>query len=155
MLWQRRDLRYLLNLIDHLPRDSFFSEAVAQDEDHARMLLAHPSSRGSTAYAPPLSTWSPEVELLTSILDAVQTAGIMSANVQGAKLPAPKPAPRPRTAVERLRTRAALEQHESLVARLTALREQGAPTMADVAETVIEVHHPPHGKVMPQNGVER
>lgn len=113
------------------------------------MLLEHPQAQRSRAYAPPLSTWSPEVELLTSILDAVRVSGVMAVNAQGARVEPPKPSPRPRTALERVRTNQALREHEALVARLTALREEGAPTMTDVAEAVVEVRH---GKVESQDG---
>lgn len=130
-LWQRRSWRRLLNLIDHLPRNSHYGQAVADDEEHAKMILAaqreaEKQGKKPPPYAPPLTSWSPERETLTEILDAIRGLAVVTANVQGNHLPMPKPSPRPRTAFDRVQHRMRMEQHESLVARVKAAQAQAA-----------------------------
>lgn len=117
------------------------------------MLLQHASDQAQQAYAPPMSTWSPQVELLTSILDAVRESGVMAVMAAGAKgIQPPKPSPRPKTALQRVQMKVQMEQHEALVARFKALAEAGAPTMAQVAAGAVEITQPSHGKVDPDAG---
>lgn len=128
-LWRRRHFRRLLNLIDHLPRNSHFAEAVANDEEHARLLAeAIPASRGEE-WRPPMSTWSPEVAMLADLIDAVNAlkAVVTMANSQkGARKPDLKPYPRPGTMLEKVRREQRRKAHEELVARVLPNRRQEA-----------------------------
>lgn len=126
-LWRERRWRYLLNLIDRLPRHSYYYEAVANDEEHAEMLakaMAQREQGDSTGpTGPPIHTWSPEVAALHDVLDAVRNVSYTVAAVNSQKrIEPPKPAPRPVTALDRLmkreRHRERQAKHQSLVARL-------------------------------------
>jgi hypothetical protein len=71
-LWQARRWRYLLNLIDHLPRNSYYSQAVMNDPEHMAMLERVKSRGGSGPKPlPPLATWSPEVDMGATINDSL------------------------------------------------------------------------------------
>lgn len=129
--WRERRWRRLLDVIDRLPGHSHFSAAISNDEEHAAMVAKAAAERGETKPGeskndgPALTTWTPEVAVLTQVLDAVNRVAYTVAAVQAPKGKAgdpPKPAKRPVTALERAyrlaehnRRQAA---HESLVARV-------------------------------------
>ena len=125
--WRSRRWRRLLNIIDHLPRTSAYREAVADDDDLARLLLR---------YAPPepgrpqrrMSDWSAEVEVLTAVLDRLGELVQAVAAVGGAKPKKVPPAPRPVTAYERARGNRRAERHRSLVARVLPHKQQTQPS---------------------------
>lgn len=129
-LWRSRRWRHLLNLIDHLPSHTYYSETVSNDEEHAAMLAKAEAARRKSGeepqeWAPPLRTWTPEVDTLTKILDAINGLKYVTiaANSEKGKAPKPpEPAPRPRTAIDIARKRAEYDRrmvkHKSLVARL-------------------------------------
>lgn len=125
-LWRARRWRYLLNLIDRLPRHSYYYEAVANDEEHAKMLAKAMASREAGdggPKGPPIHTWTPEVSALTEVLDAVRNVAYTVAAVNSTKrIEPPKPAQRPVTALDRLMKRERHEArqatHQKLVARL-------------------------------------
>lgn len=127
-LWKQRRFRFLLNMIDHLPRHSWYTEAVSNDEEHAEMLAKADAARtegNDEPYHPPLHTWSDEVAVLTDILDATRRVGyaIIASNAEKGKAgKPPEPAPRPQTALERLKKRAKYdvrkERHDALAKRL-------------------------------------
>lgn len=127
-LWRDRRWRKLLNLIDHLPRESWFSEAVSNDEEHAQMVAdarakAEIEEEVGTNH-PPMRTWTPEVAVLTDILDAIRsnTHTLAAVNAVGKNVPSPSPAPRPTSALERAMKVAKFDRrkaaHEKLVARM-------------------------------------
>jgi len=112
--------RALLNLIDHLPRNSAFREAIADDEDIARLHLATATdddASGSGAPAgPPLSEYSPEVAALAHIADRLASLIVATYEVQGRKPPKFQPYPRPVTAIDRVKA----ELRESIQTSLEA-----------------------------------
>lgn len=114
--WKSRRWRRLINLIDHLPRDSFMHEAMADDELLAEhMLSSEPTEK------PPVRRWSEygvQVELLAGIYDRLAEVPNAIAAANGAKPRKIRPYPRPVTAMERVRDRRAKQKHRSLVARL-------------------------------------
>jgi hypothetical protein len=115
--WRGRRWRRLLNLIDHLPRNSRLHEAMAEDERLAEHLLSQPEPKE----APPTRRWSEfsiEVELLAGIFDRLADVPNAIAAANGAKPRKVKPYPRPITAVERVRERKAKTKHRSVVARV-------------------------------------
>jgi hypothetical protein len=103
-----------LNLIDHLPPDSFYAEALANDEDLAEAMshVERPESRVR------FSEWSPEVSALHDIavrLNVLIQATYGAAGVTPPTLPAP---PRPVTASERLENQRRLDQIKGLLDRI-------------------------------------
>ena len=130
-LWRSRRWTLLLDIIDRLPAHSWYAAAVANDEDHAKMMAeslvqrkAESGGKETEASGPSLTTWTPEVAALTSVLDAVnrvQHAVYAAQHGKKAGEP-PKAAPRPVTALERAMKAAEYNRrkaaHESLVARV-------------------------------------
>jgi hypothetical protein len=113
-LWQGRRWRFLLNLIDHLPRDSYFVEELLNDEQYGEQVLRMPDMVASER----VSEWSPMREGLARVEDAVR---VLSANViaaAGATPPEVSAALRPITAADRSRARRRRTSHENLVSRL-------------------------------------
>lgn len=125
-MWRKRRWRDLLNLIDWLPRDSAFMEAMSEDEELAENLLRQP--RGKTpGHKVRISEFSPLRETLSDLYD--RQGEIVQAIIAaaGAKPPKLKPYPRPRTALDRLRDKHRYEKHRSTVARVLR-RDPDAPS---------------------------
>lgn len=72
--------------------------------------------------APPLATWSPEVQYLAAVFDRLGELIAATIAAANGKPPKVRPLPRPRTAFDRARARRALSRHESLVAEMEAAR---------------------------------
>lgn len=129
-LWRGRRWGFLLDLIDHLPAHSWYSASVSMDEEHAKMMAEAMAARRASGdepqtHGPSLTSWTPEVAAITSVLDAVNGVqhAIVAVNSPKGKAPeAPKPAPRPVTPLERALKRVEFDRrkqaHESLVARV-------------------------------------
>jgi hypothetical protein len=132
-LWQRREWRRLLNYIDHLPRDSWFTEAVSNDEEHAAMIAEAMAAQSDEEpdLSPPLRGWSQEASLLADTVDACRHLAyvIRVANGDNSARP-PERVPRPTTALERAQRQARHERkkrrHEELVARVLPHKAQKA-----------------------------
>lgn len=115
--WRSRRWRRLLNVIDRLPRDSAYVEALANDEELAEQMLRR--DRGEEKKAKRrLSDWSPTVEVLTAILDRLGELTQAVAALGGAKPRKVPRAPYPVTAFDRVRNRNRSERHRSLVSRV-------------------------------------
>lgn len=106
----------MLNIIDNLPRDSAYGEAMANDETLAEYLAGMPQPKVKPSRR--VSDWSAEVELLTAILDRLGEAVQAIAAIGGAKPKQVRPAPRPVTAIDRVRRRRAEQKHRSIVTRV-------------------------------------
>lgn len=129
--WRSRRWRRLLNVIDQLPRDSAYVEALSDDDEIAGQLMrtgpekpARPQRR--------LSDWSPTVELLTTINDRLGDLIQTVAALGGAK---PRKIPRgpyPVTAAERARHRERMTNHQNLVARVLRRPQPPPATGPDV-----------------------
>lgn len=128
-LWRARRWNTLLAMIDRLPRWSLYYEAVANDPEHATMVAEQleQEERDPSGVAadpgPALSTWTPEVERLVDILDAVRGLHYIIPASQGATgLQPPAPMPRPTTMLESARRiaqhRRKMKKHTALAARL-------------------------------------
>ena len=106
---RRKRHRLLLNVVDGLPRNSHYGEALALDKELARRME---DGDGKRQPRPPMRDWSPEVEVLAAIFDRMN-AFIQTQSEKNLRL---KPWPVPLTARElvkgeqRKRTRARLEQ---------------------------------------------
>lgn len=121
--WASRRWRRLLNLIDHLPRNSHYAEAVVNDEEMAELQAADidPSEKPKEQ-PPPLREWSIEAELLARIADRVGVEVDATIASAGGKPIRMGPVMRPETAIDRkvreARERNRIKIHESLVAQL-------------------------------------
>lgn len=103
------------------------------DPEHAKMLVEARKRAKDTSesWAPPMATWSPEVDALHKVLDAVNGVRyiVAAANSEKGKGPKPpKPHPRPRTAIERMENQSRRESHEKLANRILARRKKPAST---------------------------
>lgn len=113
----------MLDLIDRLPRDTYYWQVITQDPEHVQMMLdaqerAEREGKPTTS-APPMSTWSPEVEALTALRDRVDSLIYVTRAANGDKqVKPPKPAERPDTMLPKLKAQKRREQHEKLTARL-------------------------------------
>jgi hypothetical protein len=124
-LWRSRQWRKLLNLIDHLPQDTWYHQMISEDIEHAMMILRaqkRAKERGDRVEppkGPQVKTWSPEVDALTRVLDAVNNVAYVTAKGAGSKsIKPPRPALRPQTAMERAKLRLRQEEHDILVRRM-------------------------------------
>ena len=113
--WRSRRWRRLLNIIDGLPRNWAFVEAVTSDEEWAETVLKHPQP---PAPARVMSQWSPELEMLTNVYDRLGELIQVVAASHGGKPRRVPAAPRPVTALDRVRRRRARQQHLRLVAQV-------------------------------------
>lgn len=129
-LWRARRWTLLLDVLDHLPANSWYAATVSMDEEHAKMMAESiaaqkASSDKGESKGPSLTTWTPEVAMLTNIYDAVRGVQHAVVAVQAPKGKAPeppKPAPRPVTPLERalkvVEFNRRKSAHETLAARL-------------------------------------
>lgn len=128
-LWRARRWTLLLDLLDRLPGHSWYAATVSMDEEHAKMMAesiaARPKAEKGESTGPSLTTWTPEVAVLTNVLDAVRQVqhAVVAVQAPKGKAPeAPKPSPRPVTPLERalknLEHQRRKSAHESLVARV-------------------------------------
>lgn len=109
----------LLNLIDHLPSHTHFFSAMSQDEEYAEMVLdAQERGETSAGAGPSLTTWTPEVNALATVIDKLETVRMSVVGGFGGKPGEFIAYPRPKTAIDKVRHRRRVAQHESLVARL-------------------------------------
>jgi hypothetical protein len=114
----------LLNLIDQLPRNSRYIEALADDEDLATQVLA--SKEPPEPAGPRLSEWSPELAALTAIQDRLGEVIAAVIAAAGGRPPRLRPSPRPKTAADRVRLQQRQERHLALVARVLPGVDSGA-----------------------------
>lgn len=106
--------RFILNLIDHLPASSHYVAAIADDEEAAA--LVDPADKKPAA--PPLTDFGPEVRALAQIHDRLGVLVQAVTASSGAKAPKMQPYPRPRTALDRARTRRRWARHDDIVSRV-------------------------------------
>lgn len=104
----------MLNLIDHLPRNSFLVEAVSKDEELAIAMLDVPEGEPEER----LSTWSPERELLAAVFDRLGSVVAAVVASGGGRPPDIQPFPRPITAAQLARAASNRERRERLSKRL-------------------------------------
>lgn len=131
-MWRERRWADLLNLIDWLPRNSAYIEALSEDEDVAEQVLRAPENQRPRGAGPRVSEWSLEVEKMTDMIDRLGEVIIAVVTSNGGKAPRVRPQQRPRTAIDRLRERKRYEHHKKTVARVLIQRPDG--TTGSVAE---------------------
>jgi len=129
--WRERRWRRLLDVIDRLPGHSHYSTSLSNDEEYAEMVARAAAERGETKpgakddAGPSLLTWTPEVAMLATVVDAIHALRHTTVTLQVPKGKAgdpPKPERRPQTALEKAFRKAEYARrkaaHESLVARV-------------------------------------
>lgn len=130
-LWRSRRWRFLLNLIDHLPRHSYYSETVSNDPEHAAMIeramAAQDGDEDSNdgPVGPPLRDWTPEVAAIVDLTDAVRRVeyAVVAVQAEKGKGPQPpEPLPRPSSIADRAAKRARYARrkakHDKLALRM-------------------------------------
>jgi len=95
---------------------------MAQDEKLAELLANRPKS--DRAPTRRLADWSPQVELLTAILNRLGEVAQAIAALGGAKPKTVPPAPFPVTALDRVRSRKRLQRHNALADRVLRRPQQ-------------------------------
>lgn len=106
-LWHGRHWRTLLNLIDHLPRTSHYSQAVSNDPEYAQMIAEALVSQeddddSSKVSGPPLTIWTPEYEAMQAIHNTLRSLTWLVENQKAKTLSKrPEQLPVPSTAITR------------------------------------------------------
>lgn len=101
VLWRSRRWRRLLNLIDKLPRNTHYHQAVLADPEHLAMLdRVRAKGDPGPAPLPPLATWSAEVDKLADVIDAIKhledtQIRLKTSKADQGKIKAPNWTPRP------------------------------------------------------------
>lgn len=89
-LWQARSWRKLLNLIDHLPQNSYYYQALMNDPEHAKAVAEWQAENEKPGekkkYHPGWQTWSAEVERLANIEDELRQLRSTLVGVNGGKM---------------------------------------------------------------------
>lgn len=93
-LYKERRYKHILALIDGLPAHSRYVQALYQDEEFSQML---DNSEESGPSAPPLSTWTPEVDMLAKAVDQLNVLTQTLIGVNGGKPKKVQPVTRPLT----------------------------------------------------------
>lgn len=111
-----RRWRLLCNVVDHLPRHSAYGEAVAQDDELAAQ---RDETASGVSFAPPLTEWSPQVELLAELVDVVSLIRSEVWALAGQKTtPKFRPMPRPQVAADRVESLQQQRRRQALVTQL-------------------------------------
>lgn len=105
----------ILDFLAHLPRTSEYHAALADDEELAARLADEPPQ---PVGSPPLTEFSPEVQVLAEVRDLLAAQLAVLVKVNGGKPAKVKPYPRPVTALQRMRLRARFSRHRDLVKRV-------------------------------------
>jgi hypothetical protein len=110
-MWRAREWGDLLNLIDHLPQNSHYYNAMMHDPKHAEAvgewLAANPGSENDKS-GPGWQTWSPEVASLADIKDELQMLRMTLIGVNGGKPGKFVPASRPDSMIAEAKEKAVL-----------------------------------------------
>lgn len=132
-LWRSRRWRELLLLIDWLPRNSAYMEALSDDEELAEQVLRDQKREQKNGKdrdrpgrsGPRISEFSVEVERLTDLVDRMSEAIQATVASAGGKPPRMQPQPRPVTAMQRLQEKERYAKHRRTVSRVLIQREDG------------------------------
>jgi hypothetical protein len=107
-LWRSRQWRKLLNFIERLGRNTFFSEVMSKDEELAKRVLNRKKKIGEEEPPPErrMAEFSADTELLTIVADRLGELIAVTAASRGGRMRPPKALPRPKTALQKMRDRA-------------------------------------------------
>jgi hypothetical protein len=115
--------RFLLNLIDHLPRSSFFADAMAQDDELVERNRDAIPKAG--AWRPAIAEWDTLHELVATLVDEVarlNTNFISVNSKKGHRPKPPKPYVRPQSALDRAKKKWGAEDVLGIVGAVTPHR---------------------------------
>lgn len=104
-------------MVDHLPRNTAYGEAIALDES-----LVDPDTAPTGTARPSMREWSPEVELLAAIFDRLSSL----IQVQADKDLKLKPWPAPVTAAEILKQYRRQQNRSRLETLIADAKRRGA-----------------------------
>lgn len=110
--------RRMLSLIDRLPQDSRFAEAVANDEEHVAMILEAQKDQPQETRGPALSSWSTTNDQLAALVDSVNTLIAITVKANQGNPGKVKPSPRPTTKFAEIAEKQAVSRHRATVARV-------------------------------------
>ena len=123
----RRSRRQLLNFIQKLPSSSLTTEAMANDDELAEMILAHEDETSKPENTGPrVSEYSAEAARLDLIYDRLGELIAATIQLHGGKSPRVRPAKRPETAYARARRRRSEQRIGSLIAEVEASQKRAA-----------------------------
>lgn len=125
-LWNGRRWRFLLNLIDHLPANSYYVEARLNDDEFAEAVLEVMDDEAPPVPRARISEFSPLVQSLADIHDRLGLIAQAIIASGGGKPPKFRPATRPETAIDRKRREKRQHAHRALVALV--LPDANTPT---------------------------
>jgi hypothetical protein len=108
--WRARRWRRLLNLIDGLPSNSQYMQALLNDDEYCEALV----TTDAPSAGPALADWSPEVDQLARVTDLLQQLIRAFISANGGKGGKFRPAPRPETGIERARRRKLMAEVQEL-----------------------------------------
>jgi hypothetical protein len=91
---------------------------MATDEELAEQVLNLPESDRKAVWGRLHRDYSPEVEMLSALFDRLGELIRVTAATRGARGKQPQNAPRPTSAIERVRRRRSLEKHQRLTGRV-------------------------------------
>jgi len=117
-LWRTRQVRRLLNLIDHLPPNCHTNAAIANNDDHVKMMVEaglKPAKGVSQVY---YGSIEQRLDDIADALGALRDVTIAVNSAKGKRTPPTKPRPRPTSAFGRVRHQTRMAQHENLMGRL-------------------------------------
>lgn len=131
-MWRARSWRLLLSLIDHLPQNSHYYQALMNDPEHAKAVAewqaANEKPGETKKYNPAWQTWSPEVERLANIEDELRQLRSTLIAVNGAKPPKLEAVARPKSKISEEKELADYRRkrkvHKSLVAKMLPNKPQ-------------------------------
>lgn len=118
-MWRARRWRALLNLLDHLPQNTHYQHALANDPEHAKRVAEYQANhQGEKKTAPPWHVWSPELAKLTDIADILKVVSYRVAAANGGHPEKPKFDQRPTSELEKATRAIKWENHEKLASKL-------------------------------------
>lgn len=113
-----------MNYIQKLPSWSLTTEAMANDDELAEMMLDQPQ----TDTGPRVSEYTPEVARLDVLLDRISELISVTIQSNGGKAPRLRPARRPETAHSRAQKRRTEQKLGSLIAEVEAAQQRASAT---------------------------
>lgn len=118
--------REAMVLVDHLPVDSAFAEASAQDDELAELLAAErdDEDEDAPARAPRITEFGPTNQLLTAVYDRLGEVIAAIVASAGGKPPPVRPSPRPETAADRLAKKVAEASQDYLLEQIEEARRR-------------------------------
>lgn len=124
-MWQSRQWRKLLNLIDHLPQNTHFHHALMQDEGYAKFLAKmRDEGKADAKAAPRWEVWSSEREGLARVEDAVKQLSHSIVAAFGGKPGEFKFVVRPASKIDAAAAKTKSEEHKKLASRFIAGRKR-------------------------------